>query len=159
MDGRTYRFFQGAPSFPFGHGLSYTTFRFDNLSIDRAAVEAGESVNISADVTNTGKRAGDEVVQLYTRQASAADRLIKELKGFKRISLAPGECKTVTFTLFVNQLAGYDDELLAAVRPGQVEVMVGNSSANLPLRGSFEIAGPTTGVADEKVFFSRVQVS
>jgi len=159
MDGRTYRFFQGAPLFPFGHGLSYTSFRYDNLSIDRSAAAAGESVNISAEVTNAGTRAGDEVVQLYIRQASAADRLIKELKGFKRISLMPGECKRVTFTLSVNQLADYDDELLAAVRPGQVEIMVGNSSANLPLRGSFEIAGPTTGVRDEKVFFSRVQVS
>lgn len=159
MDGRTYRFFYGSPLFPFGHGLSYTSFRYDNLSIDRSAAEAGESVNISADVTNTGVRVGDDVVQLYIRQASAGDRLIKELKGFKRISLTPGECKRVTFTLSVNQLAGYDDELLAAVRPGQVEVMVGNSSANLPLRGSFEITGPTTGVRDEKVFFSRVQVS
>lgn len=159
MDGRTYRYFQGAPLYPFGHGLSYTTFHYDNLRIDRSAAEAGGRVNISADVTNTGDRAGDEVVQLYIRQASASDRLIKELKGFQRTNLAPGECKTVTFTLFVNQLAGYDDELLAAVRSGKIEVMVGNSSASLPLKGSFEIVGPTTGVRDEKVFFSRVQVS
>lgn len=158
MDGRTYRYFKGTPLFPFGHGLSYTNFQFDNLRIDRSSVEAGGEVNIHADITNTGHRAGDEVVQLYVRRASASDRLIKELKGYKRISLLPGECRTVTFTLFVNQLADYDEELLAAVRPGQVEVMLGNSSAHLPLRGSFEIAGPTVGVAKEKVFFSRVHV-
>jgi len=159
MDGRTYRYFHGAPLFPFGHGLSYTTFHFSNLRLDRATAAAGDVVNVSADITNTGDRPGDEVVQLYVRQASATDRLVKEVKGFKRLNLSPGECRTVTFTLSVNQLAGYDDELLAAVRPGAVEVMVGNSSANLPLRGTFEILGPKTGVAGEKVFFSRAQVS
>jgi beta-glucosidase len=162
MDGRTYRFFQGTPLFPFGYGLSYTTFQFDNLQLDRSTVAAGQQVRIRADVTNTGNRAGDEVVQLYIRQDihqdSASARLMNELKGFKRISLEPGECKTVTFTLFVNQLAGYDAQLSAAVRPGRVEVMVGNSSSTLPLRGAFEIVGPTTGVANEKVFFSQVQV-
>lgn len=158
MDGRTYRFFRGEPLYPFGYGLSYTTFRFDNLSIDRTTVEAGGQVNISIDVTNTGHRAGDEVVQLYVRQMWDSERLIKELKGYKRIGLMPGECRTITFSLFANQLAVYDDELLAAVRPGQVEVMVGNSSTNLSLRGSFEIVGPTIGVAREKAFFSRVNV-
>lgn len=159
MDGRTYRFFRGAPLFPFGHGLSYTTFQFDNLTIDRATVEAGGSVTISVDVTNSGDRRGDEVAQLYIRQASGPERLVKELKGFKRFSLEPGERKTVTFTLYVNQLAGYDEELSAAVRPGEVEVMVGRSSADLPLKGSFEIVGPTTGVRDEKEFFGRVEVN
>lgn len=158
MDGRTYRFFQGEPLFPFGYGLTYTTFQFDNLQIERATVEAGGQVDIHVDVTNTGERAGDEVVQLYIRQDSASARLVKELKGFKRVSLEPGECKTVVFTLSVNQLASYDEELLAVVRPGRVEVMVGNSSSNLPLRGAFEIVGSTTGVANEKVFFSQVQV-
>lgn len=159
MDGRTYRYFRGASLFPFGHGLSYTTFQYDNLRLDRATAGAGDRVNISADVTNTGGRAGDEVVQLYVRQATAPERLVKELKGFQRIRLLPGECRTVTFTLFVNQLAGYDEALLSAVRPGEVEVMVGGSSATLPLRGSFAIAGETTAVVgQDKVFFSRAQV-
>lgn len=158
MDGRTYRFFRGEPLYPFGYGLSYTTFRFDNLSIDRTTVEAGDRVNISVDVTNVGHRSGDEVVQLYVRQVTASDRLTKELKGYKRINLMVGECRTITFTLFVNQLVDYDEELLAVVRPGQVEIMVGNSSTNLPLRGSIEIVGPMIGIAKDKVYFSQVRV-
>lgn len=158
MDGRTYRFFSGEPLYPFGHGLSYTTFRYDNLHIDRATVEAGEAVNISVDVTNTGRRSGDEVVQLYTRPAKAQARLNKELKGFQRVNLESGECKTVTFTLYINQLAAYHDGILAAVQPGNVDVMVGGSSADLPLAGRFEIVGPTVDVSADKVYFSQTQV-
>ncbi len=158
MEGRTYRYFRGAPLFPFGFGLSYTTFRFDNLVLDRASAGAGDVVHVSADVTNTGDRAGDEVVQLYTRRDVADGRPIKELKGFKRLSLLPGECRTVTFALAVNQQAEYDEALLSAVRPGPVEVMVGHSSVELPLKASFEIVGPPAGVADAKVFFSRVRL-
>jgi beta-glucosidase len=158
MANRTYRYFSGEPLYAFGHGLSYTTFRYHNLRIDRAEAEAGGAVKVSIDVANSGERAGDEVVQLYTRQTVAAPRPLKELKGFKRISLRPGECQTVTFTLYVNQLSVYDEALLAAVHPGRVEVMVGNSSASLPLRGAFEIVGPPAGVSNEKVFFSDVQV-
>jgi beta-glucosidase len=109
-------------------------------------------------VTNSGSRAGDEVVQLYTRQAAVPPRPLKELKGYKRISLQPGECKTVTFTIFANQLSVYDKEMLVAVHPGMVEVMVGSSSSSLPLSGKFEIVGETAGVNDEKVFFSQVRV-
>lgn len=159
MDNRTYRFFKGEPLFPFGHGLSYTEFRFDNLLLDRAHVSAGESVRISADLTNVGQRAGDEVVQLYVRPSSAAPRLNQELRGFARVNLEPGERKTVTFTLFVNQLTAYEDEMIAAVKPGMVEVLVGNSSANLPLRAAFEIVGSPVDVAKEKVFFSCVEVT
>jgi beta-glucosidase len=83
---------------------------------------------------------------------------MKELKGFKRISLKPGECKTVTFTLYANQLSVYDEELLAAVPPGTVEVMVGNSSDSLLLTKNFDLVGETTGIKDEKVFFSEVDV-
>ncbi len=83
---------------------------------------------------------------------------MKELKGFKRISLEPGECKAVTFTLYANQLSVYDEELLAAVPPGTVEVMVGNSSDSLPLIGTFDIVGETTGVKNDKVFFSKVRM-
>lgn len=158
MEGRTYRYFQGKPLFPFGHGLSYTTFQFDNLHIDQSEAKAGGKVNISADITNSGDRAGAEVVQLYTRQFAAPPRPIKELKGFKRITLEPGECKTVIFTLFVNQLAVFDEELISAVHPGKVEVMVGDSSSNLPLNGAFEVVGQPAAVLGDKVFFSQVQV-
>jgi beta-glucosidase len=158
MRERTYRFFQGEPLFPFGHGLSYTTFQFDNLRIDKTAAEAGGKVNVSAEITNSGNRAGDEVVQLYTRQFASPPRPIKELRGYKRISLQPGECKTVTFSVHVNQLSVYDEKMLAAILPGKVEVMVGNSSGNLPLKGEFDIVGPPTDVREDKVFFSQVHV-
>jgi beta-glucosidase len=115
-------------------------------------------VTITVDVTNCGSRAGDEVVQLYTRQFVAPPRPIKELKGFKRMTLLPGERKTVTFTIHANQLSVYDEKMLAAVHPGKVEVMVGNSSTSLPLGGSFEIVGESADVRNNKVFFSDVHV-
>jgi beta-glucosidase len=159
MEGRTYRYFRGEPLFPFGHGLSYTTFEFDNLRIDRAEVGVGGKVAISVDVTNTGDRAGDEVVQLYVRQRDATvPRPIKELKGFKRITLQPGECGTVIFTLYANQLGLVDEEMAFVIQPGAVEVMVGNSSQHLPLTGTFEIVGQTTDISEEKVFFSDVRI-
>ena len=159
MENRTYRYFKGDALFPFGYGLSYTTFHFDNLRIDRDRVQAGGKIVITTDVTNTGDRAGDEVVQLYTRHTAVPGAPLKELKGFKRINLGAGERKTVAFTLFVNQLAVYDEELLATVKPGAVDVFVGNSSQYLPLVGSFEIAGPTVGVRKNRVFFSSVDVT
>jgi beta-glucosidase len=158
MVGRTYRYFQGEPLFPFGYGLSYSTFLFENLSVDQEKATAGGQVNISAVITNTSDRAGDEVVQLYTRQFAAPPQPLKELKGYKRITLQPGESKSVTFTLYVNQLGVYDEEMTSAVHPGRVEVMVGNSSTNLPLAGSFEIVSPPSDVSNSKVFFSQVQV-
>lgn len=158
MENRTYRYFKGQPLFAFGHGLSYTTFQFDNLQVDQAEVAVGGKVKVSVDVTNCGSRAGDEVVQLYTRQFVAPPRPIKELKGYKRISLLPGECKTVTFTLHTNQLSVYDAEMLAAVHPGKVEIMIGSSSADVPLKGAFEIIGNSADVRNNKVFFSDVAV-
>lgn len=158
MENRTYRYYKGKPLYPFGYGLSYTTFSFTNLHIDRPEVKAGGQVNVSVDITNCGDRAGDEVVQLYTRQFIAPPRPIKELKGFKRITLQPGQCKRVTFSLYVNQLGVYDEESTSMVHPGLVEVMVGNSSANLPLKGAFAIIGPSADVSRDKVFFSKVQV-
>lgn len=158
MENRTYRYFTGEPLYAFGHGLSYTTFNYDNLRIDRREVEAGGKVHISVDVTNIGSRAGDEVVQLYTRQRAAPPRPLKELKGYKRVLLEPGECKTITFTLYANQLSVYDEELLAVLHPDTVEVMIGRSSDFLPLKGTFKIVGPTTGVKDDKIFFSDVAV-
>ncbi|MGD9101663.1 MAG: glycoside hydrolase family 3 C-terminal domain-containing protein, partial [Anaerolineae bacterium] len=156
MEGRTYRFFRGEPLFPFGHGLSYTTFRFEDLQIRPVRVAAGERVSVSACVTNAGERAGDEVVQLYIRHPDASvPRPIKELKGFKRIHLGPGECKKVTFVLHTHQLGYHDEEMRYGVHPGTVEVYVGSSSRDLPLAGRFEITGQRQ-VA--KVFFSQVSV-
>jgi beta-glucosidase len=159
MEGRTYRYFQGKPLFAFGYGLCYTTFQFDNLHIDRSKVKAGGGVAVSLDVTNTGDRTGDEVVQLYVRHRDATvPQPVKELKGFKRITLQPGEHKTVTFTLHTHQLGTYNEAMQFVVQPGLVEVMVGSASNHLPLTGTFEIAGQTTDISDDKVFFSDVNV-
>ena len=158
MNGRTYRFFQGKPIFPFGHGLSYTTFKFDNLQIEHSDVKAGDQIAIRADITNTGNMTGDEVVQLYVRQPTNPGRPIKELKGFKRINLQPGECKTVTFIVQINQLGVYDKALMYAIHPGTVDVMIGNSSEHLPLKGQFDITGQPTSVSEQKVFFSQVEI-
>jgi beta-glucosidase len=136
MVDRTYRYFHGDPLFPFGYGLSYTTFAFDNLRIDPAQAQDGSQVAIHADVTNTGERAGDEVVQLYVRHPGAPKpRPIKELKGFQRITLQPGESKTVTFRLHTRQLGYYDEAMQYAIHPGEIEILVGNASNHLPLTG------------------------
>jgi beta-glucosidase len=159
MEGRTYRYFRGEPLFPFGYGLSYTTFEFDNLHVDRSEVEVGGKVVISVDVTNNGDRAGDEVIQLYVRQRDATvPRPIKELKGFKRITLQPGERRTVLFTLHTDQLGLVDEEMGFVVQPGTVEVMIGDSSQHLPLSGKFGIVGQSANVGKDKVFFSDVHV-
>jgi beta-glucosidase len=93
------------PLYPFGFGLSYTTFSITNLKISAAQVKVGNAVTVTVDVTNTGKVAGDEVVQLYIHQKSGSDsRPMRELKGFERVPLQPGETKTVTFELGPEQL-------------------------------------------------------
>ncbi len=159
MQGRTYRYFMGDPLFPFGHGLSYTTFQFDNLHIDQSEVKAGSKVAVKIDVTNTGHRVGDEVVQLYVRHCDVSmTRPIKELKGFKRVTLGPGERKTVIFTLHPNQLSCYDEERRFVVQPGTVEVLVGNSSQHLPLVGRFDIIGPAADISKDGSYLSDVTV-
>ncbi len=148
------------PLYPFGYGLSYTRFQFNNLRIEPAQVTAGDQVHVQVDVTNVGARAGDEVVQLYTHHdVPAITRPVKELKGFKRVTLEPGETKTVTFHLAVNQLAFYDLEYRYVVEPGTVDVMVGHSSQDTPCTGTFEIVGKTTDVSANKVFFSKTDIS
>lgn len=148
------------PLYPFGYGLSYTRFKFSNLHIAPESAQAGGEITIQVDVTNTGERSGDEVVQLYTHQTvPLITRPVKELKGFKRITLEPGQTRTVTFRLAVNQLGFYNHNNQYVVEPGQVEVMVGNSSEEIHCSGTFIIAGATTDIHDKKVFFSQVEVS
>jgi len=147
------------PLYAFGHGLSYTRFEFDDLRIEPGRVEMGGEVKVAVDVRNVGGRAGDEVVQLYVRDAQAKiTRPVKELKGFMRISLEPGERKTVVFTLFVNQLGFYDENMEFVVEPGTVEVMIGGASDDIRLTGEFEIEGKTVEISKSKVFFSAVEI-
>ena len=156
VDGRTYRYFQGDPLYPFGHGLSYTTFAYENLQISQTEVEAGGKVTIRLEVTNSGPCAGDEVVQLYIRQAEGARSAMK-LKGFQRLSLDPGECKTITFHLHTNQLGLYDEAMRYMVQPQTVELLLGRSAKDLPLAGKFEIVGQSIDATDGKVFFSKIK--
>jgi len=147
------------PLWPFGFGLSYTTFDLTNLQVDRPTAQVGEAFQISLEVTNTGPVAGDEVVQLYIRDTVASvTRPIKELKGFKRLYLAPNERQTVTFSLFVNQLGFYNQAMRYVVEPGVIDLMVGRSSQELPLSASVEIVGDVQEISQAKKFFSEVTV-
>lgn len=130
MDGRTYRYFEGDVLYPFGHGLSYTSFDYANL---RASV--GEEIEVLVDVTNTGDRAGEEVVQLYAQHPeSDVERPIRELKAFDRITLAPGETKTVRLTLRKSDLAYWNPEADAwIVEEKPVRFQVGASSEDIRL--------------------------
>ena len=126
---RGYLFHDNAPLFPFGHGLSYTTFAYDNLHVTPQQIAPDGATVVSVDVTNTGQQAGDEVVQLYLRdQVSSATRPVMELKGFRRITLQPGETQIVRFTLTPEHLQFLDTRMQLTVEPGLFDVMVGGSS-------------------------------
>ncbi|HEU0185901.1 MAG TPA: glycoside hydrolase family 3 N-terminal domain-containing protein [Blastocatellia bacterium] len=127
---RGYLFVSKDPLFPFGHGLSYTTFEYSNLKVTPAQIGPSGRAEVSVTVTNAGKRAGDEVVQLYIRDlVSSVTRPVMELKDFKRISLAPGESKTVNFTITPDKLSFLDLNMNRIVEPGAFDIMVGTSSA------------------------------
>lgn len=127
------------PRFPFGYGLSYTTFKYGGLRISPAQVKAGETVTVSVDVTNTGRRAGDEVVQLYLHDLVATTaRPVKELKGFRRLHLKPGEKRTVSFEVGPEELQLVNDANQWAVEAGRFDVQVGPSSVK-GLKGFFEV--------------------
>ena len=133
--GRTYMYFKGEPLYPFGYGLSYTTFKYSNLRTSSAQLARDGAITISVDVTNTGSRAGDEVVQLYVSHPhSAVERPREELKGFQRVSIKPGETRTVQIPLKASTLAWWDENLPGfRVEAEPVSVMIGNSSAGIQL--------------------------
>jgi beta-glucosidase len=117
------------PLYPFGHGLSYTTFRYTNLRVDAPSGPAARSVRVSVDVSNAGTRAGDEVVQLYVRDdAASVVRPVRELKGFRRVSLRPSETRTVEFTLRPIDLSLYGLDMRRVVEPGTFTLWAGGSS-------------------------------
>ena len=138
-----------APLFPFGHGLSYTTFAYANLRLSADTLAPGETLTVTIDVTNSGPRAGQEVVQLYVRDPRATlARPEKELKGFAKVALEPGETQTVRLSLDMRALAFYDDARAAWVaEAGEFEVLVGASSADIRARAGFSLSdnwvGPT----------------
>ena len=133
--GRTYMYFKGQPLYPFGFGLSYTTFEYGNLRTSADSVRGAGEITVSVDIKNTGKRTGDEVVQMYVKHLnSAVERPIKELRGFLRITLQPGETKTVRMPLRGNELTYWDAATHSfVVEPGKAAIMVGPSSAEVKL--------------------------
>jgi beta-glucosidase len=157
MDGRTYRFFKGEPLYPFGHGLSYTTFKYSNFKVSSPQVSATDTVTVSATVENSGNRAGDEVVQLYVTDTRASVRVpIRSLAGVERIQLKPGERRTVTFTLNPRQLAVISDDGRTIVEPGEFQVTIGgkqpgfkgtaDASTTSFAEGRFTITGSATEI-------------
>ncbi len=127
------------PQYPFGYGLSYTTFQYSNLRVSQPSVALDDSITITADIKNTGSRAGTETVQLYVRDlVGDLVRPVKELKGFRQLALAPGQQQTVTFRLHTNELGFYNQEMAYVTEPGQFRVWIGKN-AEEGLEGSFEI--------------------
>ena len=130
----------GSPLYPFGWGLSYTTFAYRNVRLEPATIAVGESTEVAVEVSNTGAVAGDEVVQLYLRdELCSVVRPNRELKGFQRVHLAPGASETVRFTLGPDQLCCYGRDERWVVEPGTFTVMVGGSSTDLPLSATLEV--------------------
>jgi beta-glucosidase len=126
---RTYAFSTRKPLYPFGYGLSYTTFHFENLRLEPSQIGVGGTAKASVDITNTGSREGDEVPQLYIHQKIASvTRPVMQLKGFQRITLKPGEKKTVEFTITPEMLSMLNVDMHMVVEPGVFEIMVGPSS-------------------------------
>ena len=139
--GFTYMYINGAPLYPFGHGLSYTSFDYAGLQLSDTRIRADGLLEVSIEVSNAGKIAGDEVVQLYVRDVECSvKRPAKELRGFRRVSLKPGEKHRVSFALPAAKLAFWDTQRHAFhVEPGAFEVMLGASSEDIRARGSFDV--------------------
>ncbi len=145
MKGRTYRYFEGDALFPFGHGLSYTTFRYRNLTLPHR-VRAGEDVQISVEVENVGPVAGEEVVQLYVTDLEASAPVpIRSLQGLERVFLRPGERQTVSFTLTPRQLSLIDPEWERVLEPGEFEVTVGGKQPGFSGLADAATTGVVTG--------------
>ncbi|GAB3830273.1 beta-glucosidase BglX [Hymenobacter jeollabukensis] len=128
------------PRYAFGHGLSYTSFKYDGLKLSQPTMAAGQTVQLQCTVTNTGKVAGEEVVQLYLRDLVASvARPLKELKDFQKISLKPGETKTLTFTIDQDKLAFYNAKLEWVAEPGDFQLMIGSASDDIRLESKLTL--------------------
>ncbi|UCC69397.1 MAG: glycoside hydrolase family 3 C-terminal domain-containing protein, partial [Armatimonadota bacterium] len=155
MEGHTYRYFRQEPLYPFGYGLSYTRFRYGSLRVGPERVEAGGEVEVCAEVENAGGRAGEEVVQLYVSNAAASAPVpIRQLAGFRRVSLGPGERESVRFTLTPRQMSLIDEDGSRVVEPGEFAVVVGGGQPGARgmvegesvVGGRFEVVGVVTEV-------------
>ena len=138
------------PLFPFGYGLSYTTFTYSNLRLSSPTIRAGDSLTVSVEVRNSGDRTGDEVVQLYTRDnVASVEEPIKVMKGARRVTLQPGETRTVTFKLGPDDFALYDRDMRRVIEPGAFTIFAGTNSVDVtsvPLQviGDTLVLAPST---------------
>jgi beta-glucosidase len=141
-NGRTYMYLKGEPLYPFGYGLSYTTFAYSRLKLSSTKLKNDGTILVSARVKNTGNRAGEEVVQLYVQHPkSAVERPFKELKGFQRVALKPGETKTVQLPIKAESLAWWNEKRDGwEVELGPINILVGASSADIRLKASANVA-------------------
>jgi len=140
MDRGGYVDMPATPLYPFGYGLSYTSYEYGNLRIEPAVIHPGGNSRVSVDVKNIGERAGVETVQLYVRETYAPVSLpVRQLRGFERVALQPGERKTVTLPLTPEDLQLLDTDMHWRVVPGDFQIMVGRSSADMPLLGSLKV--------------------
>lgn len=156
---RGYAFEKTDALYPFGFGLSYTRFSYSTLQWSKTQIGAGETLDISVTVTNIGARAGDEVVQLYTSDPVASvTQPVKQLRGFKRIRLAPQQSARVTFTLAANQLGFYDRAMNFVLEPGKINLLVGSSSADIRLQGELQVMGKPADISKAKVYLTPVKV-
>lgn len=147
MKGRTYRYFEGTPLYPFGYGLSYTTFSYSGLSVPVSAVTAGEPVTAEVTVTNTGKRAGDEVAQLYLSFPQVKGAPLRALRSFQRIHLEAGASQKVHFELKSRDLSIVTEDGTPIIAEGQYAVSVGGGQPNTSapsVAGTFQIKGTLT---------------
>jgi hypothetical protein len=148
------------PLFPFGHGTSYTTFEVDGLRLSDAEVPTDGEFDACVRVRNTGSSAGEEVVQLYLHDVLAqVVRPVRQLAGFARVRLEPGEAMDVRFSVHADRTAFTGRDLTRIVEPGDVEVLVGTSSADLPCRGKVRLTGPLRVVGHDRRLLTPVELT
>jgi len=129
-----------SPRFPFGYGLSYTSFQYSDLKLSKTKMKSNETIEVSVTITNTGKYTGEEVVQLYLQDKfGSVVRPIQELKDFQKIKLESGASKTLKFVIDNTKLSFYNSKLEFQSEPGDFELMIGSSSADIRLRTNFEL--------------------
>ncbi|WP_102797761.1 glycoside hydrolase family 3 N-terminal domain-containing protein [Bowmanella denitrificans] len=157
---RGYLFDDITPLYPFGHGLSYSQFEYTDLQLDASHAKANGHIKVRFTLKNSGQYTATEVVQLYIQDpVASATRPVKELKGFQRVALQPGQQAHVSFELPVNLLAFFDNHMRWVVEPGDIRLMIGSSSADIRLQDLFRIQGDTTDVSANKAYLSRAEVS
>jgi beta-glucosidase len=147
MKGRTYRYFKGKPLYPFGYGLSYTTFSYSGLTLPKSAIKAGDSLTAEVTVTNTGKRDGDEVAQLYLAFPHVAGAPMRALRGFKRVHLKAGESQIVQFDLRDRDFSMVTEAGAPIIAKGKYSVSVGGGQPNTEapsVSGTFQVKGTKT---------------